>query len=207
MRNELAIQVLNKDMLYLMKQYQSTLENPENISASIQLLEHTSHIIDIFCSTTQPILSLEDPKFKVITTALKFFKSWEETVEKSVMLVSSKNLFTKETRSDINSSLMGFHSLCKITLNGQNSINPGFFNSDIVENLFGQQRGLRNGLNTNPTLAQYGPSNTAIILGQCTVSNKSNSSNKASFYTATTPCALNTTRNKDKKSKRRGIRL
>lgn len=31
MRNELAIQVLNKDMLYPMKDYQSTLKNPENL--------------------------------------------------------------------------------------------------------------------------------------------------------------------------------
>jgi hypothetical protein len=48
-------------------------------------------------------------------------------------------------------------------------VDPAYFNSDIVENLFGQQRGIRNGLNANPTLKQYGPSNTAIILGQCSV--------------------------------------
>lgn len=107
-----------------------------------------------------------------------------------------KNHTTSETRTDINSSIVGFVSLCKLFLTGQNSINPGYLNSDIVENLFGQQRGLRNGMNTNPTVAQYGPANTAIILGQCTVSNKSNSSNKASFFTATTPCPLNITRNK-----------
>lgn len=89
----------------------------------------------------------------------------------------------------------------------ENSINPGFLNSDIVENLFGQQRGVRNGLNNNPTLAQYGPSNTAIILGQCTMANKSISTNKASFFTATTPCPLNITRNKSQRALRRGIRL
>ena len=93
-------------------------------------------------------------------------------------------------------------------LYGKNSINPGYLNSDIVENLFEQSVVLRNGLNSNPTLAQYGPSNTAIILGQCTVSSKSNSMNKAPFFTATTPCPLNTARNKSpKKVLRRGIRL
>lgn len=66
---------------------------------------------------------------------------------------------TQETRSDLNSSLMGFVSLCKLRLNEKNTINPGYLNFDIVENLFGQQWGIRNGLNTNPTLAQYGPSN------------------------------------------------
>lgn len=116
-----------------------------------------------------------------------------------------KNHITSETRTDINSSIVGFVSLCKLFLTGQNSINPGYLNSDIVENLFGQQRGLRNGMNTNPTVAQYGPANTAIIPGQCTVSDKSNSSNKASFFTATTPCPLNITRNKSQNQREGGF--
>lgn len=82
---------------------------------------------------------------------LSFFNSCESEVEKSVMKVNSKNLMTQEARSDLNSSLMGFVSLCKLRLNGKNTVNPGYLNSDIVENLFGQQRGIRNGLNTNPT--------------------------------------------------------
>lgn len=48
MRNELAIQVLNKDMLYLMKAYQATLHNPQNLASSIELLENTSKLVDIF---------------------------------------------------------------------------------------------------------------------------------------------------------------
>lgn len=207
MRNKLAIEVLNKDMLYLMKSYQSTMKNPDNLASSIELLEMTSQIVDIFCSRNRPISSQEDSRFETLHTVLNYFKSWEGAVEKSVMLVPSKNLMTLETRTDLDSALMGFTSLCKNMLNGKNSINPGFLNSDIVENLFGQQRGVRNGLNNNPTLAQYGPSNTAIILGQCTVANKSNSTNKASFFTSTTPCPLNITRNKSQRALRRGIRL
>jgi hypothetical protein len=88
-----------------------------------------------------------------------------------------------------------------------NSINPGYFNSDIVENLFGQQRGIPNGLNANPTLKQYGPSNTAIILGQCSVSNKSNSGKSASFFSASVPCALNTVRNKCNSKNKRSLRI
>lgn len=207
MRNSLAIEVLNRDMLYLMKLYLATLQNPENLTSSIRLLEQTSKLVDIFCTRNRPISSLDDNRFEMMHNALNYFKSWEDDVKKSLMLVASKNLMTQETRTDINSALHGIISLSKITLNGKNSLNPGYLNSDIVENLFGQQRGVRNGLNSNPTLAQYGPSNTAIILGQCTVSNKSNSMNKASFFTATTPCPLNTTRNKSKKALRRAIRL
>lgn len=41
--------------------------------------------------------------------------------------------------------------------------NCGFI--DIIENLFGQQMGPRSGMNTNTTLAHFGPANAAIILG------------------------------------------
>lgn len=74
-------------------------------------------------------------------------------------------------------------------------------NSDIVENLFCQQRGIRNGLNTNPTLSQYSPANTAIILGQATVSNKANSGNPATYFTATIKRALKPAATKIKKMK------
>lgn len=66
MRNELAIQVLNKDMLYLMKAYQATLHNPQNLASSIELLENTSKLVDIFCTINQPISSLQDPKFETL---------------------------------------------------------------------------------------------------------------------------------------------
>jgi len=207
MRNSLAIEVLNRDMLYLMKLYQATLKKTENLASSIRLLEQTSELVEIFCSRNIPISSLDDKRFEMMNNALNYFKSLKDDVVKSLMLLASKNLMTQETRTYINSALHGIISLSKIMLNGKNSINPGYLNSDIVENLFGQQRGVRNGLNTNPTLAQYGPSNTAIILGQCSISNKSNSGKAASFFTATTPCSLNPTRNKGSNIQRRGIRL
>jgi len=105
-------------------------------------------------------------------------------------------IVTLRWRTAINSSILGFISLCQLVKGGGNSINPGFLNSDLVENFFDQQRGIRNGLNSNPTLAQYGPSNTTIIIGHCSVSNKCNSGKSASFFKATTPCALNKNRNK-----------
>ncbi|XP_063444845.1 uncharacterized protein LOC134725169 [Mytilus trossulus] len=207
MRNQLAIHVLNKDMLYLMKSYQATLPRPEMLASTVELLEHTSQLVEIFCTQNQTVSSMDNPKFAKLMNILNFFNSWEETVKKSVMMVDSKNLITRETREDINSSIMGFISFCQVMLKNGNSINPGYLNSDLVENLFGQQRGIRNGANTNSTLAQYGPANTAIILGQCTVSNKSNSGKTASFFTATTPCPLNPARNKSNVAMKRGIRL
>jgi len=141
--------VLNRDMLYLMKLYQATLKNPENLASSIRLLE----LVEIFCSRDRPISTWDDKRFEMMNNALNYFKSWEDDVEKSLLLVASKNLMTQKTRTDINSALHGIISLSKSMLNGTNSINPGYLNSDIVENLF-EQRGVRNGLNSNPTLAQ-----------------------------------------------------
>jgi hypothetical protein len=41
MRNQLALDVLSKDMLYLMKVYQASLNNPEELASSMELLENT----------------------------------------------------------------------------------------------------------------------------------------------------------------------
>ena len=199
MRNQLAIQVLNSDMLYLMKMYASTLSDPERLASSIELLEQTAILCNIFCATNRPILSISDPRIASLHQVIIFFNSWEECIEQSIVHSAKKNLITRETRDDINSSLTGFISLCELQLGKGNSINPGYLNSDIIENHFGQQRGIRHGLDTNPTLALYGPANTAIILGQLSVSNKCNTGKSTSYYSATTKVALNTVRNKKKK--------
>ncbi|KAJ8318738.1 hypothetical protein KUTeg_003829 [Tegillarca granosa] len=203
MRNKLAIDVL----LFLMKSYQATLHDPARLASSVELLENTSILTDLFCNSNQPICSKNDKRIELLREILHFFNDWESQIVNSVLYLQAKNLITQETRDDINSAVSGFISLCDTMLGKGNSINPGFLNSDIVENLFGQQRGIRNGLNANPTLAQYGPSNTAIILGQCSVSNKGNSGKSASFFTASTPGALNTTRNKSNLKSRRSIRI
>ncbi|CAG2197895.1 unnamed protein product [Mytilus edulis] len=133
MRNQLAVHVLNKDMLYLMRSYQATLPRPEILASTVKLLEHTSQLVEIFCTQNQTVSSMDNPKFEKLRNIINFFNTWEETVDKSVMLVNSKNLITRETREDINSSLMGFISLCEIMLKNGNSINPGYMNSDLVK--------------------------------------------------------------------------
>lgn len=95
MRNQLAIQVLNRDMLYLMKCYQETLPNPKILASSIQLLEHTSQLVDIFCTKNKPVSSMDSPQFATMRKVLDFFNSWEETINKSVMYIGSKNLITR----------------------------------------------------------------------------------------------------------------
>ncbi|XP_061171803.1 uncharacterized protein LOC133181293 [Saccostrea echinata] len=209
MRNQLAIDVLNKNMLFLMKSYQQTLPDPERLSSSIRLLEATSIICDIFCSINHPVTSMEDPRIAEIFQALQFFNRWEADTLDSSPTLAKKNLMTKETRDDINSSLVGFTSLCRQTIGKGNTLNPGFLNSDLIENFFCQQRGIRNGLNSNPTLAQFGKSSTAVILGQCIVSRRANASESASAsnFRAKLSRPLNSTRKSKKQIKMRKLRI
>jgi phage baseplate assembly protein W len=49
---------------------------------------------------------LDDKRFEMMNNALNYLKSWEDDVEKSLMIVASTNLMTQETRTDINSALL-----------------------------------------------------------------------------------------------------
>lgn len=59
------------------------------------------------------------------------------------------------------------------------SIIPCRLNSDVIENIFCQQRTLLNGANTNPTYLGYCYSMNSVILGQATISRKSNTGGEA----------------------------
>lgn len=101
-----------------------------------------------------------------------------------------RHLITEETRDDFNCVITGFLQICTQAVNQGFAVVHAIVNSDIIENLFCQQRGIANGQNTNPTLLQYSSSINTIILGQCTVSKKANAGGQAHFYKALVPGAL-----------------
>jgi hypothetical protein len=80
MRNQLAIDVLDKNMLFLMKSYQATLQDTERLSSAISLLKHTSILTDIFCNSNQPIFSICDSRIESLNNTLKFFNDWEKSI-------------------------------------------------------------------------------------------------------------------------------
>ena len=51
---------------------------------------------------------------------------------------------------------------------------PGYINSDLIENWFGQIRSLHDGANHNPTLKQIGPSMNSNIITGSVISKKGN---------------------------------
>lgn len=91
MRNHLAVQVLNKDMLFLMKSYQKTLNDPEGLSSTVALLEQTAELISIFCDHNRPVASLTDKRLTSLETILNFFNSWEANV------LSTRHVFQRRT--------------------------------------------------------------------------------------------------------------
>ena len=156
-------------MLYLMRCYQSTIENPAKLASTIEVLENTAILVEII-HDTKPITRLSDQRLITLRDVILYFTTWEDEINQNNAYNAAKTLMTSETRDDLHSSIQGFLSLCEPAVGHGRSINPCFTNSDLIENHFCQQRGIRNGLNTNPTLVQIGPSQTAICLSQTTVS-------------------------------------
>jgi hypothetical protein len=97
MRNGLASDVLNSEMLYLMKLYQGTLDNPARLASTMELLENTSILVNIFLDK-RPITNLQDNRLKKLEDVLSYFKNWENEITNCKMFNPSKNLMTAETR-------------------------------------------------------------------------------------------------------------
>ncbi|XP_070559920.1 uncharacterized protein [Ptychodera flava] len=188
MRNKLAEQVLDVDMLSLMKDYQHSTTNT-GLGSTIELLENTSTLVKNF-RDVRPITSWDDERLKQNEVVLNWFTAWEEDIKKSNLPKKEQeaSLMSYQTRDDIASLLMGFKQLCyqKVTQKMGSTV-PARLNSDIVENLFCQQRAKFNGSNSNPTYLQYCNTMNSIILGQSTKSQKSNTSDNCA-----TPFALST---------------
>ncbi|KAK3583862.1 hypothetical protein CHS0354_022910 [Potamilus streckersoni] len=103
-------------------------------------------------SKNRSITDISDLCLGMLDEVLNVFNNWEKTVSESTLLVPGKHLMSKETRDDLNSSPIGFISLYHHHVGRGRAISPGFFNSDLIENFFCQQRGVKIGLNTNPTI-------------------------------------------------------
>ena len=174
MRNHLAEQVLNVDMLNLLSYYRCTLANPNSLNSTLEFLRHTAILVDIFLNTNSVITSEYDSRIGQVSKVLEFFHTWERQFESSKD--KARHLITRETREDIDSCLYGFINVAQKCQVLGVALNPGYFNSDLIENWFCQMRTIRNGANSNPTLLQIGPAINTNILTGSVVSKKSNTS-------------------------------
>ncbi|KAJ8310272.1 hypothetical protein KUTeg_012137 [Tegillarca granosa] len=86
-----------------------------------------------------------------------------------------KSLLTMETREDLDYMYFGFMSIVDLCTNELNiELVPSRVNSDIIENIFCQERSLYHGANSNPNYNEYRAGINSIILGQSTISKKAN---------------------------------
>ena len=119
---------------------------------------------------------------------LQWLQDWQSEVKgrKDLKAAERNKLFLSDkTMNDVTSCILGFKALCSFSFQAHPGCNVSAYrvNSDLVENIFCQQRG-RNGQNDNPTYAQYGPSINSILLGQSTTTKKSNTGkvDRYAFY-------------------------
>lgn len=172
MRNHLAEEVLNCEMLNLFIQYKGTLgDNGHMLNGVIQLLEKTSEMIAIFRSFEQ-ISSMDDPRLAALNQISAWFLEWETFGRDNGKTV----LMSAQCNEDIQSCLQGFVLLSKTIMTSYKNIfiTPALVNSDVIENIFNQQRSTYNGANTNPNALQYSRTINSILIGQNMVSRKSN---------------------------------
>ena len=153
MRNHLAEQVLNSDMLYLMEKFQETLPQPSQLNATLSLLRITSSFINIFRSP-EPVTNLQDDRLTQLSTILVFFDDWHDHCKKEKYHNSKLTFITNECYTDLRYCILGFLSLCQERLQ-HSSIVPRMVNSDVCENIFCQQRATYSGANANPDACHY----------------------------------------------------
>ena len=174
MRNHFAEEVLNVDMLHLMRKYKSSLANGEYLNVTIELLEQTSSLILCF-RDMRPIQQLSDDHLKQNRMVLNWFENWESEVSSMKIKEKEKRLISAQCREDLASLIIGFEQICQMRLSkSDTTVVPGRINSDPIENFFCQQRAKHHGANANPNYQTYLSGINSIIIGQSTVSNKSN---------------------------------
>ena len=142
-----------------MRKYKEGLseEKGSELNSSIELFESTSILIKIF-RDPKPISDSSDVRLKENETALHWFCSWESEVKESSVKNPEKFLISHQTRQDISSLVTGFNEFCQHKFTrSDSSIIPSRVNSDVIENLFCQERSLHNGpgANTHPTFLGY----------------------------------------------------
>ena len=181
MRNHLAEDVLDSEMLNLFIQYQNYLgEKGKILDGVIELLKQTSKLISIF-RDMRPIRSLSDERLSELTSIGIWFKSWTCNAMRNSTLTQKerrKRIMSTQAHEDIQSCIVGFVKLCHLLLSMSSKvyITPGLINSDVVENTFNQQRSTYSGANCNPSAPQYRRTLNSILLGQSSISQKGNAS-------------------------------
>ncbi len=167
MRNHLAEDTLDENMLNLMRQYASTMEDSSHLEGAISFLQSTSQLV-AFSKDDRHITSLGDVRIDTLTNVATFFSQWEASekgrIEEHGRKGKKSALMSTETMEDIQFTCFSLTHIIKKRLSNGDTVLPSRINSDVVENFFCQQRTSRHGACTNPTYLQYSKGVNTIIL-------------------------------------------
>ena len=144
-RNHLAEEVLNEDMLQLMLDLRAHLgPRGAKLDATISLLQQTSILVNIF-RDRRPMNDPSDPRIQQLRCVFGWFKEWEIDIHANYHTPADRNrrLLSAETREDLDICINGFCAMLKVRakLSPGSSVVPARMNSDVLENTFCQQRG------------------------------------------------------------------
>ena len=156
--------------------YQASLGRDEHrVAGAVDLLRRTSKLVDIF-NDLRPIKGLDDIRLSELQEILEWLDSWGKQENK-------RSKLSYQTQEDLTSMICGFIHVVQehITSKRSTAIVPGRVNSDIVENMFCQQRTLVNGAKTNPTAQDYGVGVNTILSMQVSLSRKRNTHQDDSY--------------------------
>jgi len=147
----------------------STGKNGSTLDACIELLEHTSRVVELFSTSRHCISSVNDKRMKDLDSFLVFMSDWKESCTDNKHFISSKLWF------DLQSMVHGFKAIVNIKLTKfpNTVIKAWITNQDVVENHFCQVRAC-NGQNNNPSYKLQESTQNSIRIGQSTISTKCN---------------------------------
>lgn len=183
MRNHLAEECLDADMLNLMETYSNHLPDGEFLRGTIAFLQQTSKLVH-FMNTEQYLYENSDPRIDGLSDVARWFLTWEKEITDDPELTADEKrnkLMPWETMEDIQFCITSLIEICMDRLNNGHPVLPSRINSDVVENFFCQQRATSHGSNDNPSYLQYSKAVNSIILkgGNKRSSKKSNAGLKA----------------------------
>ena len=144
-------------MQFYLQLYQSKLQKPEELSATVELLENTSKLILLF-NDQVPIIRESDEKLNVLSSAASYFRQFKGK--------DPKLSLTRETVYDMLCTINGLIEFIEHCCKRKISIILKYVNSDVIENHFCMVRTLFNGANDNPTYHTYKSLQNSIILTQ-----------------------------------------
>lgn len=137
--------------------YRTSLASPTTIDATIELLEHTTKLIEVFLSR-RPLVTLSDSRLADLRTCHTYFNQWLD--------VSAEKSFTAQTRFDLLCTIAGSIELFTKCCRNRRILTPGVINSDVIENHFCMIRGLFNGASDHPNYFTYKSLQQCVILTQ-----------------------------------------